>query len=60
MFSNLALNSSLSKEDGFVGVDKQIKTKIGLEGMLPHVASFGKVRLETDWFDAISEYGLNQ
>ncbi|HNT41030.1 MAG TPA: NfeD family protein [Tenuifilaceae bacterium] len=58
MFSNLALNSSLSKEDGFVGVDKQIKTKIGLEGIAATMLRpSGKVKIGDDWFDAISEYG---
>ncbi|MGE0076295.1 MAG: nodulation protein NfeD [Bacteroidales bacterium] len=58
MFPNLALHSELSGEGGFVGVDLQIKTKVGMEGVaITILRPSGKVQIDNEWFDAMSEYG---
>lgn len=58
MFPNLALHSELSGEDGFVGVDLNIKSKVGMNGVaITVLRPSGKVQIDNEWFDAMAEYG---
>lgn len=58
MFPNLALHSELSGKDGFVGVDLNIKSKVGMEGVaITVLRPSGKVQIDTEWFDAMAEFG---
>jgi len=58
MFPNLALHSELSGEGGFVGVDLHIKSKVGMEGIaITILRPSGKIQIDNEWFDAMSEYG---
>lgn len=58
LFPNLALQSNLTSEEGFVGVDTKIKNMVGTEGIaITTLRPAGKVQIGNDWFDAIAEYG---
>jgi membrane-bound serine protease (ClpP class) len=58
MFPNLALHSELSGEGGFVGVDLQIKNRVGQEGIaITILRPSGKIQIGNEWFDAMCEYG---
>ena len=57
-FPGLALNSSLTKEEGYVGIDTHQKDMVGKEGMAVSVLRpSGKVEIENEIFDAVSEEG---
>ncbi|MCB8963911.1 MAG: nodulation protein NfeD [Bacteroidales bacterium] len=59
MFPNLALNSELSGESGFVGIDLHIKNMVGMEGVaITVLRPSGKVQINDQWFDAVSEFGF--
>ena len=58
MFPNLSLSSKLDDSKGFVGTDLKIKTMIGKEGIAVTILRpSGKVEIEGEWYDAVSEYG---
>lgn len=58
LFPNLALQSNLTSEEGYVGVDSKIKNMVGAEGIaITTLRPAGKVQIGNDWFDAIAEYG---
>ncbi len=57
-FPGLALNSSLTKEEGYVGIDTHQKDMVGKEGVAQTVLRpSGKVEIENEIFDAVSEEG---
>ena len=59
MFPNLALSSELTEKAGFVGVDVQMKSKVGMVGVaITVLRPSGKVQIDNEWFDAMSEYGF--
>lgn len=59
MFPNLALSLELTEKGGFVGVDLQMKSKVGMEGVaITVLRPSGKVQIDDEWFDAMSEYGF--
>jgi membrane-bound serine protease (ClpP class) len=57
-FPGLALNSSLTKEDGYVGIDKHQKDMLGRDGVSVTVLRpSGKVQIDDEIFDAVAEEG---
>lgn len=59
MFPNLVLHSELSENRGFVGIDPQIRSKVGMEGVaITVLRPSGKIKIDNDWYDAMSEYGF--
>lgn len=57
-FPSLALNSELTKEDGFVGIDLNQKSMLGKTGeALTVLRPAGKVIIENNVYDAVSEEG---
>lgn len=58
-FPGLALNSSLTKEEGYVGIDKHQKDMLGKEGLAVTVLRpSGKVQIDDEIFDAVAEEGF--
>ncbi len=58
LFPNLALQSNLNKEEGFVGIDTKIKNMVGAEGIaITTLRPSGKIQIENSWFDAVAEFG---
>ncbi|HZJ74419.1 MAG TPA: NfeD family protein [Perlabentimonas sp.] len=58
-FPSLALSSSLTKEDGYVGIDKRQKDTVGKTGVAVTVLRpSGRVQIEDRIFDAVSEDGF--
>ncbi|MDY0201528.1 MAG: NfeD family protein [Tenuifilaceae bacterium] len=58
-FPSLALNSSLTMEDGYIGVDKNQKNTLGKTGVAVTVLRpSGRVKIGEDIFDAVSEDGF--
>lgn len=58
LFPNLALQSNLNKEEGFVGIDTKIKNMVGSEGIaITTLRPSGKIQIGNCWFDAIAELG---
>lgn len=58
-FPALALNSSLSGEDGYIGIDLHQKEMIGREGTTSSVLRpGGKVEIGNEVFDAVSDSGF--
>jgi len=58
-FGNLALNSDLKVEDGFLGVESQPKELVGKTGIADSVLRpSGKVIIDNEIYDAKSEFGL--
>ena len=58
LFPNLALQSNLNKEEGFVGIDTKIKNMVGAEGVaITTLRPSGKIQIENSWFDAVAEFG---
>ncbi len=58
-FPGLSLNSSLSKDDGYIGIDKHQKEMLGKVGKaLTVLRPSGKVEIEDEIFDAVSEDGF--
>lgn len=58
LFPNLALQSNLNKEEGFVGIDIKIKNMVGAEGIaITTLRPSGKIQIGNNWFDAIAEFG---
>jgi membrane-bound serine protease (ClpP class) len=58
-FSWIVLDSTQKKEDGFVGVDSKQKDLIGKTGEAStNLRPSGKVEIEDDYYDAISEIGF--
>lgn len=57
LFPNLALQSNLNEEEGFVGIDTKIKDMVGAEGIaITTLRPSGKVQIGNNWFDAIAEF----
>ncbi len=57
-FPGLALNSSLTQEEGYVGIDKHQKDMLGKEGIADTVLRpSGKVQIGEEIFDAVAEEG---
>lgn len=58
-FPGLALNSSLTQEEGYVGIDKHQKDMLGMVGVaLTVLRPSGKVEIGDEIFDAVSEDGF--
>ena len=58
-FPGLALNSSLTQEEGYVGIDKHQKDMLGRIGVAVTVLRpSGKVQLDDEIFDAVAEEGF--
>ena len=58
-FPSLALNSSLTMEEGYVGIDKRQKETIGKTGIaITVLRPSGRVKIGEDIFDAVSEDGF--
>ena len=58
-FPSLALNSSLTMEDGYIGIDKNQKDTLGKTGVAVTVLRpSGRVKIGEDIFDAVSEDGF--
>lgn len=58
LFPNLALQSNLNKEEGFVGIDTKIKNMVGAEGVaITTLRPSGKIQIGNSWFDAVAEFG---
>lgn len=58
LFPNLALQSNLNKEEGFIGIDTKIKKMVGAEGIaITTLRPSGKIQIGNNWFDAIAEFG---
>lgn len=58
-FSWIVLNSTQQKEEGFVGVDSKQKDLIGKTGLAStNLRPSGKVEIDDDYYDAISEIGF--
>ncbi len=58
-FPSLALNSSLTQEEGYIGVDKHQKDMLGKTGVAVTVLRpSGKVQIDDEIFDAVSEDGF--
>jgi membrane-bound serine protease (ClpP class) len=58
-FPGLALNSSLTQEEGYVGIDKHQKDMLGMVGVaLTVMRPSGKVEIGDEIFDAVSEDGF--
>jgi membrane-bound serine protease (ClpP class) len=58
-FSNLSLKSEQRLEEGFIGVDTDQRTLVGLSGVAHTVLRpSGKVMINEKLYDAKSEYGL--
>ncbi len=58
-FPGLALNSSLTQEEGYVGIDKHQKDMLGMVGFaLTVLRPSGKVEIGDEIFDAVSEDGF--
>jgi len=58
-FGNIALNSDLKAENGFLGVESQPKELVGKTGIADSVLRpSGKVIIDGELYDAKSEYGL--
>jgi membrane-bound serine protease (ClpP class) len=58
-FPGLALNSSLTQEEGYIGVDKHQKDMLGRSGVAVTVLRpSGKVQIDDEIFDAVSDEGF--
>jgi membrane-bound serine protease (ClpP class) len=58
LFPNLALQNNLHNEDGYIGIDSKIKSKVGAEGTaITTLRPAGKVEIDGEWFDAVAEFG---
>lgn len=58
-FPGLALNSSLTQEEGYIGVDKHQKDMLGKTGIAVTVLRpSGKVQINDEIFDAVSDEGF--
>ncbi|HDP76289.1 MAG TPA: nodulation protein NfeD [Bacteroidales bacterium] len=58
LFPNLALQSNLNKEEGYVGIDTKIKNMVGAEGIaITTLRPSGKIQIGSNWFDAVAEFG---
>lgn len=58
-FPSLALNSSLTQEEGYIGVDKHQKDMLGKTGIAVTVLRpSGKVQIDDEIFDAVSDEGF--
>lgn len=58
-FAGLALDSNLSTEDGFLGVESQQKDLVGRTGIVESDLRLGgKVVIDDEIYDAFSEYGF--
>ena len=58
-FAGLALDSNLSTEDGFLGVESQQKELVGRTGIVESDLRLGgKVVIDDEIYDAFSEYGF--
>lgn len=58
LFPNLALQSNLNKEEGFIGIDTKIKNMVGAEGIaITTLRPSGKIQIGNSWFDAVAEFG---
>jgi membrane-bound serine protease (ClpP class) len=58
-FPGLALNSSLTQEEGYIGIDKHQKDMLGKTGVaLTVLRPSGRVQIDEEIFDAISEDGF--
>jgi len=58
-FSNLSLKSEQRMEEGFIGVETEQKTLVGVSGVAHTVLRpSGKVKINEKLYDAKSEYGF--
>jgi membrane-bound serine protease (ClpP class) len=58
-FAGLALDSTLEVKDGFLGVESQTQNLVGKTGLAESVLRpSGKVVIEDEIYDAVSEYGF--
>jgi membrane-bound serine protease (ClpP class) len=58
-FAGLALDSTLEVKDGFLGVEGQTRNLVGKTGLAESVLRpSGKVVIEDEIYDALSEYGF--
>ncbi|MEA3318211.1 MAG: NfeD family protein, partial [Bacteroidota bacterium] len=57
-FSSLVLDSTQKKENGFIGIDNNVRKLIGKEGIaVTMLRPSGKVQIENDIYDAKTEMG---
>ena len=57
-FAGLALDRDLNSDDGFIGVESQPRQLVGRTGLAESILRpAGKVRIDDEIYDAVSEYG---